>query len=492
MFGKSYFTGIILIFLMFFTTILIRHDSTAGNAGIENIQATYHSLLTINSLSSLPIKESFLLPTVNFSGDINKNVPWAASLITRDGNYVYTSFPSFGFIAPYIIIRALGGALNLESLLLVNYTFLLLTMLLFYTSLYIISYRNKESERTSVFQAVAGCSVMAFSAESLISSGLVYWPQSLSQLLLSVILLILCLRNNKHKAAINISLFIAVFLISWTEWTGYVFSAAFLLYSSISRYEHWKRFSIISCVASFAAAVVYIVQIHEAIDFQSFLKTSLERYASRGTSNANFLMLLYGYWISFGTFTIFALTSPLFLKNRNTRFIMVICLIPLIENLLLASHATSFTFDRWKLAFPIGLSIALTLNNFKKQTAAIIALLFISSSIGVTQYNKKIGDFGPWASVDKKNHLLANEAVLATNMGCTKIYTDTQVRGYTVMLFMRSVYEGMPTHPNDVMSSENDVCSVIIVRGVMFKPDIPEFKSIEVWKRGVNSPLVFN
>ena len=44
-------------------------------------------------------------------------------------------------------------------------------------------------------------------------------------------------------------------------------------------------------------------------------------------------------------------------------------MLPMAENIILASHAISFTFDRWKLAFPIGMAIAITVAELKKSAS---------------------------------------------------------------------------------------------------------------------------
>ena len=96
-YSRHFLLGLIVVLLISAGAFWIKYNDFKNGRGVENIQATYHALLTINSLSSLPLSESMLLPTVNFNSYMDKNIPWAAAVKTIDGNYVYTSFPSLGF-----------------------------------------------------------------------------------------------------------------------------------------------------------------------------------------------------------------------------------------------------------------------------------------------------------------------------------------------------------------------------------------------------------
>lgn len=54
----------------------IKYRDVSNNEGIENIEASYHSLLIAKSLNEGMITEHHLLPVVTQGGQVNKNIPW--------------------------------------------------------------------------------------------------------------------------------------------------------------------------------------------------------------------------------------------------------------------------------------------------------------------------------------------------------------------------------------------------------------------------------
>ncbi|EMC3651093.1 hypothetical protein [Citrobacter braakii] len=491
-YNRHLFFGLIVVLLISAGAFLIKYNDFKNGRGVENIQATYHALLTINSLSSLPLSESMLLPTVNFNSYMDKNIPWAAAVKTIDGNYVYTSFPSLGFALPYALLRIVGANLNISDLFFVNSLFLFFAIVFFFSSIYLHLIKIGIPSLPSVLASIAGSSVMLFASESLISSGLIYWPQSLSQMLLAIILFIFSARKNNISNLSDFFLFVLLTAFSMTEWTGYVFGACLFFYSSITKHEGWKRICLLCFFSSLLAVLVFFVQITSVLDLNAFFNTSIERFGVRGAAKADFTKLIKGYWISFGLFLVFIIPALYYLRDARHRFIIILCMLPMAENIILASHAISFTFDRWKLAFPIGMAIAITVAELKKISFTVIIIAIGASIFGVHQYNQKVNIYTHWSEANIKNKELAYKASKVTDFRCANIYSDTRVRGYTVMLFKRGVTEGIPKSPKDILHNDPSRCSVVIIRSAMPTPDIPEIHEIEVWNRDESQPHRFN
>ncbi|MEH3412205.1 MULTISPECIES: hypothetical protein [Enterobacteriaceae] len=487
--NRFFWSGFILVLLFSIGAFVLKYNDFKNGRGEENVEATYHTLLVINSLSSLPISESALLPTVNFNGENNKNIPWAAAIKTNDGNYVYTSFPSLGFVAPYIALRALNAELSLKNLYFFNSGLSALTALIFFTVLY-LSTCGVHSEIRRSIAALAGCSVLIYSCESLVSSGLVYWPHSLSQLIISVILLLFIIRTDKNKNIVDALLFFSLLAFSMTEWTGYVFCALLTLYSLITRQTDWKRISLLCIMSSLIAVVIFAIQIEMVITLKDFLRASMDRFATRSASKASFIALLNGYWVSFGLYLLLIIPGVVFLKDKKYRFLLVLCALPMFENIILAQHATAYTFDRWKLAFFIGASISFVCVQSGFKQVVSVALVILSIVTGVMMYHAKVNSFSDWAAIDKKNRELVAGAAKVTNFGCAELFSDARVRGYTPLLFMRGVYEGLPTSATEVMNANPEPCSVVIIHSSMPEKDLPGFTSIEVWNRGAANPVI--
>lgn len=491
MFSKNFFVGILIILIMSLAGISIKYNNLKDGRGIENIQATYHTLLTLNSLSSLPFKESALLPTVNFSGENNKNIPWAAAVKTVDGNYVYTSFPSLGFVAPYLALRIVGAELNIKNLFIFNSILGIATCILFFSALYLLACNAEASNAGRVISAVAGSSVAIFSCESLVSSGLIYWPQSLSQLCFSLILLLFTLKRNKTRNTItDVLLFLSLLAFPMIEWTGYVFNGLLFIYCIVARFDGWKKIATLCLIASAIAIIIFALQIAAVVSITDFIQTSLARFGARSVEKASFALLAKGYWISFGTYLLFLIPALLSLKESKDRFLIIICILPLLENLLLANHAMLFTFDRWKLAFLIGVGISLAVQGAFGKHILLYTLVLFSALFGIYQYQEKIKLFSPWQSANVKNMQLVEATAQATNIKCASFYSDVRVRGYSPLLFMRGIHEGLPASPDAELTNNTSICSVVILHGQMPTPDMPELTSIEIWNRGNNSPVI--
>lgn len=59
---RNLFFGIIILLAMFFVSLAIKYNDIKNNEGIENIEASFHSLLIAKSMNERSISEHHLLP----------------------------------------------------------------------------------------------------------------------------------------------------------------------------------------------------------------------------------------------------------------------------------------------------------------------------------------------------------------------------------------------------------------------------------------------
>lgn len=492
--NRHLWTGLALVVLMTVAAFFIKLNDLKNDRGVENIQATYHALLTLKSLSSLPVKETLLLPTVNLNGENNKNIPWAAAIPTKDGNYVYTSFPSLGFVAPYVAIRSIGGELELKNLFIFNNIVNSISCIILFFSLFIMLDKETEKKWMATFGALAGCAVLIFSCESLVSTGLVYWPQSLSQLFISITILLFVIRFYwKDALSIDILIATSLFLLNMTEWTGYVLCGTIAVYSCIRKFSKWRRIALFCILSIISSALVFFAQLYFTVDFNSFIDTSIARFGARSTGNASFISLFAGYWISFGVFLAFIIPALFIVRRERIFIILIISLLPVIENFILAQHATAFTFDRFKLAFPLAIIIS-SLYLIKIRSIALVAsiLVALACAFGMHQYKNKIELFSAWTDIDHNNQRLTQLTKANANLGCADIYADVRVRGYLINSFLRGIHEGIPNSPDALLKANSSACSVVILHGDMPEPDLPRLNHIEIFNRGEKNPVIIN
>ncbi|WP_313686324.1 hypothetical protein, partial [Pantoea sp.] len=214
---NAFISGLAILVTMFVVSIFIRFQDINNDKGIANIEATYHSLLIIESIADRPLSEHFLLPIVTPGGKVNENIPWGATVPTAKGGYIYTSFPSLGYIAPLLFIKTLHLDYSLKSLVAFNLFVQIVAAIILYLALCMAF--HADNKKSYIFASLS-CVTLFFSREALASTGLLYWPQSLSQLFIALFMLGVTLRiHGKSKSGFFVAWF-SVFLLTLTEWTG--------------------------------------------------------------------------------------------------------------------------------------------------------------------------------------------------------------------------------------------------------------------------------
>jgi hypothetical protein len=95
--------GALAVYLiLFLATVVIRIGHYEQGIIYRNIDASYHTINTVEALSVNSVKSTLLLPTVTYGEPLDKNVPWGATVPDKNGNQIYTSFPQGGFLMAYL------------------------------------------------------------------------------------------------------------------------------------------------------------------------------------------------------------------------------------------------------------------------------------------------------------------------------------------------------------------------------------------------------
>ena len=173
------FVGILSLFLLSYFLRTTHHD---GNRYvIDNIDASYHVLLTIKALKATPSDVHKFLPIVSLGNPEDKNIPWGATVPDSYGNYYYTSFSPLGFFIPYLYFEGTGYDLTIENLAIFNMIIHLIATILFawIISLFLINLGLSPVNRTLAIISLTLFYI--FSNEALYSHGVIYWHHSLFQ-----------------------------------------------------------------------------------------------------------------------------------------------------------------------------------------------------------------------------------------------------------------------------------------------------------------------
>jgi hypothetical protein len=500
--------GALVLILLLAGSFLARKNEFGKATGVQNLEATYHVLLTVKALESSPIQNHWLLPTVSLGGSRDKHIPWGATIPTKTGDYVYTSFTSPGFLAPYIVFGALNVEASAQNLARFNFALGSLVVLVLYALLFKILERCGYSCRVAVAGAVLGATASIFSKEVLQSHGLVYWSQCLYQLLLiSGLYLLFAYLNEepgqaRQKNRYALGLVVVAFLGAWTEWTGYVYGGglAILLWFGVFLERPQRGLAIKLVIAVAVAGLLTLVHYGLAAGFEPAVEAFMARFLARSSASGTVLDLLNGYALSFGLFllaTFVAAVLPFFLGSRKTdesqdarnkvAFLFFASSIPVLENFILTQHATQFSYDRLKAIFPAAIIVAVAFARVcNAWRAVLLALVLLASTHGFSTYRADIARYSAWPVVDSVNKLLAKALTESTNTKCSILFSDISVRGYSNLLFNRGIYEHISKkhsgHKVDELIEETQACSAVYLEGVMAFTDLPYYKSALVTK----------
>ena len=188
------------------------------------------------------------------------------------------------------------------------------------------------------------------------------------------------------------------------------------------------------------------------------------RFMARNTlSSSSFKKLLLGYGGSFISSFIIIISLFIvlvilykgfsFYKNSlimKNKLICFVALFPVFENIVMKQHATSYTYDRMKLAIFFAIVIADLLQmlflmikpiRIIKLTSVLICAVILFISVFSYKWSK---DYKVWDIDYGKNNIeISNYLAKKYNLNNSLYALDKlPVRGYINLLFNRSVYEG--------------------------------------------------
>lgn len=431
----------------------------------RNADATYHVLLTMRAYDETPVSVHKFLPIVSLGDDDDKNIPWGATVPDQYGNYYYTSFSPAGYVAPYLFVKLFALPINEMSLYIFNFILYVLCFLL--TGRFFVKVFKEKINRH--FIIILTALIYLFQPEIMHSQGMVYWHQSLFQLLFLFQLNLFINLNNKRNW---ILFFLLCLIIPYVEWTGHVsnlgFALAFFLNRTISvskekitiETKAFLKFITVGLL-SLLSFGIFVIHFLTTVEIKDFVLALLTRFKSRGIlTSASFANLISGYIESFGILLgiIFAaLIVILLVKNlrvklvaliREYKTVFFVVSFVLLENILLKQHAISYTFDRMKVIFLLVFMVMCAVYVFKSVYSRRIvkciaaALLAVMAVVNIYRYTQTNGYYR-WDVDYLKNNKVIAERINAvyTQENSILAHEETMTRGYANLLFGRGIYE---------------------------------------------------
>ncbi|MGY1604373.1 hypothetical protein [Geodermatophilus sp. SYSU D00815] len=490
----------LIVALQLVVTVL-RVVQVRGGYGARNLEASYHALLTAESLLRTPLSRTWGLPIVTLGEDNDKWISWGATVATSHGDYVYTSFPPAGFWLPTLAAAVRGGELGMAGLVLLNGVLAAVTGVLLYVLVQRAVVRMDRSVWLARGAGVAAAVVYLFSAEALQSHGTVYWPHSMLQPLLvgQLVLLERLLLPSASTAARRRLLWglgLLTLVACYTEWTAYVF--AFLTGALLLAVPALRRRAAAAGVVlvAVAAATAVLLSLHFvlAIGFDGAVEAWRMRFVARSGSGATYLGLFYGYALSFGAALLAALAvtglamlrpSPRARRDAVSLAIVAFSLTAVVENVVLLQHASQFTFDRLKLGVPLALLTGLAIGRLTRRGVAAAAVAVCAAALlGVAADRADSAGYQVWTEADRHNRTVVDQAREEIDLSCATLATNTSVRGYLNLLFDRGIHE--MTGPEELaeLARDEDSCGTVYIEAQLILADLPQISSITVVHAG--------
>lgn len=489
--------GVASLLVLLALAALIRVGDFKGPVGAQNLEATYHVLLTIKALGASPASDHWLLPTVTLGKESDHFIPWGATIPTSTGSYVYTSFMPSGFLTPFFIFKVLGVEATQLNLALFNVLCGALSAIVLFVLLYQLLVYSGRDAGLAALAAALGCLVAVFSREVLQSHGVTYWSHSLYQPILASSIYALFKYISADKPTLGRASVVLLFAVlgPLVEWTAFVFNVgtALMLWFRPPAGRDERRLAVGIVLATGVAGALSVLHFVLAAGIWPTLIAMVRRFLARDASSARLSDLFSGYGLSYGMFLVLVagiLLASFFARSERapaptrhpaaaevTVWVSMLTLLPLVENLLMMQHAAQFSFDRLKFIFPAAFVIAF---GFVRSPAyariAIAVVVAVACVQGVLVYRSDIARHAPWIQADAANRVLAAKIAEQVDPSCAVFASSAQVRAYANLLFDRGIHEYRKLEDMPALVAARGGCAGVFLEGPMQFVDLPRYE----------------
>lgn len=315
------------------------------------------------------------------------------------------------------------------------------------------------TKKGSVARSLLLASAYLVSAEPLYSQGVIYWAQSVQQIIISLYLLLALKILSKNNVSGRDMIFLTALSIAGPqlEWTGYLVNIGMIVYLGVSFYKThktpFKNAAAWVSIGTLVGFLVYLLPMLYSVGGDMLISSLRERFIARTITSANdasvWLNLLKGYMDSYGPLVIATTVTSgiaMIVSEIREQFkdnikkisgLFIIAIFAIFENVIMKQHAEAYSFDRLKLVYLIALIIACAYAVRGYGLRLIITALIIGGIMSnsflllrdyrnLYSYNRLEGNKEMIANIPDINNIVAVNGV---------------VRGYVNSSLMRNAYE---------------------------------------------------
>ena len=501
-------SAILVVLLVFVISLGLRLDMFKEYSAAPGVEATYHLLWTAKALAESDASAHFYLPTVTLVPETGNPITWGATVPTRGGAYVYTSFPPLGFLVPAAALQAIDSssflALGFMNSLVGLTAALALAGLARAMVLQIATVdedRGPEAFRRKGWIVFLLCAVSyLLLKEVLVSHGPTVWPHSLSQIaLIAGCWLALRIFTRRASVGTTLGVVLVALLYPSLEWTGYVFNAGLalaLIYDGLRR--QGGKLALGAAVgvvlATLAAGALLLVHFSIAVGMEPLMEALGRRAAARGFNELALLGLPVSYFASFGALLPIGVLGLWWILSASREqvpaafwLLLFTATFPMLENVVMMQHAYQFSFDRLKLAVPLFLVCAIVLWQARlpeRNPMVVVGLIAAVVWSNVQTFGHDVVYYKSWGRIHAANTRLSDQLAQTSHENCVLFGTNGAVRGYMNLTFGRDIFER--TTPEELLRRNMELaqrgCNLVFVQTVPSPfSDLPEFAVISVY-----------
>lgn len=470
-------TSLLVLIGAILLAVMLRVPVLEGAVIDNDPEAPYHALWTAKVLQESAIGSHYLMPSVTLEPSAEKRIPWGRTVRNPQGAQIYTSFPSLSFL---LVAAVLPTPIDLDSmtgLVLLNMGIGLIAAMLcgMLVREFLLAAREQMSEigtegaprRPSLWESMPffalPASLYLLTAESLSSHGGSFWAQSPAQVffLVAALTAVRSLFSAEGRGEglgapvprrIELPLMaLSIFLYGATEWSGLVFGVGLAMLFRVHDHGYSRRCRL-AIAATVAAGLVVVVPLVVSLGAIQTVAALITRASARGhTQSVSLMDLAVGYTNSFPVLALGALGAVLIIGFRlrwNRKPILVglaVLALPLLENIVMLSHAVQFDFDRLK-AGPLILTLIFLASSLvgRRFSIAMLAIVPLVVLINVNEYHRQQRAYADWVQIDAQNRQLVADARMSSVDGHCLVWASSgRVRGYLDLLAGADIYENM-------------------------------------------------
>jgi hypothetical protein len=419
----------------------------------DNEDATAHVLATMVAYAQTDWRVHEFLPILSLGAPHDKwiaETPGAARFDAL-GNAVYTSWPPGFFIVAYGVSRALGIPPSPIFLRCFNLALQVACCVLLAMLCGLVAEKAGAPPAVRNMAAATGFIVYAASPETLYSHLFAYWGQPLYQpILLAQTILFLRGRGGWGFYAL-------AFVGGFVEWTALVANAGFIL-AFLARYFSgrgprplWAAAGLM--LVNLAVIGLLLVWFTRRIPLAELLSAQQDRAAVRMFSLDSLYRLGIGYGTSLGAFFLLFLPpmraaiagrrgwrpSPTRLAPPEREIILVTGF-PLVENLLLANHASIYSYDRLKWVGFAAVVASLILAKARQRRAEVVGLAMLAAALSIVWFGVTRLYVVPPSRPEFAVNRELGRLVRATAADDALAFTNVEARGAMIYYSGRNLY----------------------------------------------------